>query len=111
MKIKCKKLNGVEKSICTCEQKIAYNYAFSWCYTYKRRTKECTTAIQKAEVLQDIIDFVTKDILRREDMKKYNPDAIIIAFRQGFVDYCNNFFIASNYEKIGSVFCIPYDII
>lgn len=44
-------------------------------------------------------------------MKKYNPDAIIIAFRQGFVDYCDNFFIASDYKKIGSVFAIPYEII
>lgn len=111
MKIKCKKLNGVEKSICTCEQKIAYNYAFSWCDTYKRRTKDCITEIQRKEALQDIIDFITSDILRREDIKKYNPDAIIIAFRQGFVDYCNNFFIASSYEKIGSVFKIPYEII
>lgn len=111
MKIKCKKLNGVEKSICTCEQKIAYNYAFSWCDTYKSRIKECATEMQKAEVLQDIIDFVTKDILRREDMKKYNIDAIIIAFRQGFKNYCNDFFIASNYNKIGEVFKIPYEII
>lgn len=111
MKIKCKKLNGVEKSICTCEQKIAYNYAFSWCDTYKRRTKDCTTEIQKAEVFRDIIDTITKDILRREDMKKYNIDAIIIAFRQGFKNYCNDFFIASNYSKIGEVFKIPYEII
>ena len=71
MKIKCKKLNNVEKSTCTCEQKIAYNYAFSWRYTYERRIKECTTAMQKADVLQDIIDFITSDILRREEMKKY----------------------------------------
>ena len=111
MKIKCKKINGLEKTVCTAEQKIAYNYAFSWYFTYDRRIKECATAIQKAEVLQDIIDFITSDILRRDEMKKYNADAIIIAFRQGFVDYCSDFFIASDYVKIGKVFNIPYEII
>lgn len=111
MKMKCKKIAGVEKSVCTCEQKIAYNYAFSWVDTYKRRSKECTTAIQKAEILQDIIDFIVKDISRREAMKKYNIDAIIAAFRNGFLNYCNNFFVASDYEKVGEVFFIPYEII
>lgn len=111
MKIKCRKISGVEKNICTCEQKIAYNYAFSWCDTYKRKVKECTTEIQKSEVFQNIIDIITKDVLQRKDMEKYNTDAIIISFRQGFIDYCNNFFIASNYKKIGEVFKIPYEII
>lgn len=111
MKIKCKKINGLEKTVCTAEQKIAYNYAFSWCDVYKRKIKECTTAIQKADVLQDIIDFITADLLRREDMKKYNIDAIIIAFRQGFPEYTENFFIATDYIKIGKVFKIPYEII
>lgn len=111
MKIKCKKINGIDKNICTCEQKIAYNYAFARSETYKRRIAECTTEIQKSEVLQDIIDCIIKDISRREDMQKYNADAIVIAFRNGFKSYCEKFFIASNYEQIGKVFAIPYEII
>ena len=111
MKIKCKKINGIDKNICTCEQKIAYNYAFSWSEAYKRRITECTTEIQKTEVLQGIIDCIIKDISSREDMQKYNPDAIIVAFRNGFKSYCNKFFVASNYEQIGKVFSIPYGII
>ena len=111
MKMKCKKIAGVEKSVCTCEQKIAYNYAFSWVDTYKRRCKECTTAIQKSEILQDIIDFIVKDISRKETMKKYNVDAITTAFRNGFINYCDNFFIATDYEIIGKVFIIPYEIV
>lgn len=111
MKIKCKKINGLEKTVCTAEQKIAYNYAFSWCDTYKRRVKECATAIQKADVLQDIIDFIISDISHRANMKKYNIDAIIIAFRQGFPEYTEKFFIATDYERIGKVFKIPYEII
>lgn len=110
MKIKCRKINGVNKNVCTCEQKIAYNYAFSWRDTYKRKSAECFTAIQKDEVFHDIIDFVIRDVTQRPDMKKYNVDAIIIAFTQGFMNYVDNFFIASDYEKIGKVFCIPYEI-
>ena len=111
MKMKCRKIIGIEKSVCTAEQMIAYNYAFSWRDCYKRRTKQATTAIQKDEVLQDIINFVVSDVLRRDDMKKYNADAIFVAFRQGFPVYIDNFFIASDYARIGEVFKIPYVII
>ena len=111
MIMKCRKINGIEKNVCTAEQMIAYNYAFSWRDCYIRRTKEATTAIQKDEVLQDIINFVTSDVLRRDDMKKYNADAIVVAFRQGFASYIKDFFIASDYVKIGKVFKIPYEII
>ena len=111
MKLKCRKIAGIEKNTCTCEQKIAYNYAFSWRDVYIRRTKESKTEIEKSEVLNEIINIITKDLLRREDMKKYNPDAVIIAFRQGFRCYVEKFFVASNYEQIGEVFKIPYEII
>ena len=111
MKLKCKKIYGVEKSVCTYEQKIAYNYAFSWYDIYKMACKKCSTEMQKSDVLQDIIKKVVADINSREEMKKYNIDAIIIAFRQGFNNYCNDFFIAFDYKKIGEVFKIPYEII
>ena len=117
MKLKCKKINGVEKSICTAEQKIAYNYAFSLSDVYKRRIKEYIkkygfkpTEISKNELYFEIENIIIKDIKNRDDMKKYNIDAIIIAFRNGFVNYCNNFFIATDYEMIGKCFTIPYDI-
>lgn len=110
MIMKCKKISGIEKNVCTAEQKIAYNYAFAWRDTYLRRCKDCTTMMQKSEVLQDIIDFIVKDVSNRDDMKKYNADAIISAFRQGFLKYVDRFFIASSYEQIGRVFIIPYTI-
>ena len=111
MKMKCKKIRGIDKNICTCEQKIAYNYAFAWVNTYERRIKELTNQADKCIVFQHIVDFITKDIMTRDDMKQYNPDAIITAFRNGFINYYNNYFIATNYEKIGEVFSIPYEII
>ena len=111
MVLKCKKISGVDKKVCTCEQKIAYNYAFSWMNVYQRRTKGLTNAIDKNAVFQDIIDFIIKDIKSKKEMQKYNIDAIIIAFRNGFLTYCENFFIASEYSEIGKVFKIPYEII
>lgn len=117
MKLKCKKINGVEKNICTAEQKIAYNYAFSYHNIYSVRIKEYIkkygfepTEISKNELYFEIENIVIKDIKNRDDMKKYNIDAIIIAFRNGFVNYCNDFFIATDYEMIGKCFIIPYDI-
>ena len=111
MTLKCGKIRGVDKSICTCEQKIAYNYAFSWMDAYQRRTKGLSNVADKMVVFQDIIDFIIKDIKSKKEMQKYNIDAIIIAFRNGFLTYCENFFIASEYSEIGKVFKIPYEII
>ena len=111
MKLKCKKIYGVEKIVCTYEQKLAYEYAFRWYDIYKTNCKRCSAEIQKSDILQDIIKKVEADINSREDMKKYNIDAIIIAFRQGFNNYCDDFFIAFDYKKIGEIFKIPYEII
>lgn len=110
MVLKCRKISGVDKKVCTCEQKIAYNYAFSWADVYKRRTKELNNTIDKSIVLQDIINFITKDIKSKKEMEKYNIDAIIVAFRSGFLPYCEKFFIASEYSEIGDVFKIPYEV-
>ena len=111
MVLKCRKISGVDKKVCTCEQKIAYNYAFSWMDVYQRRTKGLSNVADKMVVFQDIIDFIIKDIKSKKEMQKYNIDAIIVAFRNGFLSYCEDFFIAVDYQKIGEVFKIPYEII
>lgn len=110
MILKCRKIRGIDKNVCTCEQKIAYNYAFAWVDTYKRRVNNLISAIDKSIVFQDIINFIIKDIDSKEEMKKYNIDAIIISFRNGFLSYCENPFVATDYSIIGEVFNIPYDI-
>lgn len=109
--LRCKKIYDIDKNICTCEQKIAYNYAFSWSDKGKQILNADTPEFVKAEAIESIIDFVKKDIASRDDMKKYNHDAIIIAFRQGFKKYCKNWFIAADYESIGKAFPIPYNVI
>ena len=104
--MKCNKIRGIEKSICTCEQKIAYNYSFAWRDTYLRRASECTTEAEKKAVFEDIADFINKEITTRDNMKKYNADAIMTAFRNGFLNYCEKFFIATSYEAIGQAFTL-----
>ncbi len=111
MKLKCKKIRGVEKSICTAEQKIAYNYAFANYINYDDEYKACTTEMTKSEILMQIRDCAIKDMTRREDMKKYNIDAVFVALNNGLKPYFDKFFIASDYSLIGEIFKVPYDII
>lgn len=111
MKLKCKKIKGIEKTVCTAEQKIAYNYAFQWYEIGKKALKENETEIQKSNAMEYIENCIIKSIKNNGIDKKYNIDAIIISFRQGFRKYCENFFIANNYEIIGKCFPIPYEIV
>lgn len=111
MKIKCKKIRNVEKSVCTAEQKIAYNYAFQWYSVGKKVFESNISESEKLHAMHDIEHSVLNSIKTNGIDKKYNIDAIIISFRQGFRKYCENFFIANNYEIIGKCFLIPYEII
>lgn len=111
MEMKCRKIRGIDKSICTAEQKIAYNYAFMWVSAGKTILKMYGSELAKSEGFHDIENLVLKDLLRNPDMAKYNHDAIIVAFRQGFRNYCENWFIATDYERIGKVFHIPYKVV
>lgn len=110
--LKCKKIKGIDKSVCTCEQKIAYNYAFAYALNARDIVNsDKYTEMQKDDIIQDCYNMVLKAILRDEKItKKYNTDAIMVAFRQGFRKYCEHFFIAADYESIGKCFSIPYEI-
>lgn len=111
MKIKCRKIRNVEKSICTCEQKIAYNYAFSYVEVGKKLFNSDIAESGKAHGMHDIESMVLAGIKRNGIDKEYNVDAIMIAFRNGFRNYCEKFFIASDYETIGKCFKIPYEVV
>lgn len=110
MIIKCKKIRDIEKSTCTAEQKIAYNFAFRYADLGKKILATDTAEFVKADGFHQVETIVRKDIESSAEMKKYNIDAITIAFRNGFKNYCKNPFIALNYETIGNCFKIPYTI-
>lgn len=108
--MKCHKINGIEKSVCTAEQKIAYNFAFMWCDVGKKLFNSDNAEVVKSDALQVIVNNVIQE-LQSDKFKRFNIDAIIVAFRQGFRNYCTeNYFIANDYETIGKYFSIPYVI-
>jgi hypothetical protein len=112
MKLKCTKINNVDKAVCTAEQKIAYNYASSYVNMGKKILKSDTPEFVKADALYQIEMLVTKDLLNKvkSDNYKFNIDAIVVAFRQGFRNFCENSFIAFDYATIGNCFKIPYEV-
>ena len=111
MILKCKKIRGVDKSVCTAEQKIAYNYACRYANIGKKILNADAPEFVKADGYFQVEKLVLNDIKSNEALCKYNIDAIIISFRQGFRNYCKNPFIALSYASIGNCFKIPYEII
>lgn len=110
--MKMKKIRGVEKNICTCEQKIAYNYAFSYRSILDKIYKSDSMQFVKNEAYNDIINNIITSIKRNEIDKKYNIDAIIHCFRNGIEKYINynNSGILTSYEEIGKIFFCMYEV-
>lgn len=112
MKLKCKKIRNVEKNICTCEQKIAYNFAFSNQPQLKKCFDSNMPTANKLDFLQEIItNIIIPDCTKWNDnLKKYNVDAIVHAFRNGVQEYLKGSIILTSYEDIGINFPILYEI-
>lgn len=108
--MKMHKIRGVDKNICTAEQKIAYNYAFSHRIILEKIYKSDNTKVVKAEAYQDVISLVTKCIKNNGIDKRYNIDAIIHCFRNGIENYMKQYSILTSYEEIGKTFVCLYDI-
>ena len=107
--MKMHKIYGVDKNICTAEQKIAYNYAFSHRNWLETIYKSDSTEVAKSEAYQDVISLVTKRIKDNGTDKKYNIDAIIHCFRNGIENYMKQHSILNSFEQIGkSILCLYY---
>ena len=79
--MKMHKIYGVDKNICTAEQKIAYNYAFRQRNWLEKIYKSDSTEVVKSEAYQDVISWFDKCIKDNGTDKGYNIDAIIHCFR------------------------------
>lgn len=101
--MKCRKIHNVDISVCSCEQKIAYNFAFMWYSTGKKILQSAVTEEEKQNGIAEIVSSI-KHSLQEEKFNKYNKESIIQAFLNGFENYCSNFFIGNSYEKIGEYF-------
>ena len=115
MKFKCRKIRNVPKTVCTCEQKIAYNFAFMWSVNCGEKFLDPNIPeFVKAEGFDNIMKVVLNSITNgydAEKFQKYNIDAIIVAFRQGFRKLCESpKGMCTSYEEIGEMFSIPYEI-
>lgn len=111
MILKCKKITNVEKSVCTAEQKIAYNYACRYANLGKKILNADAPEFVKADGYFQIEQMILQEIKSNVKLNKLNIDAVIVAFRQGFKEYCKNPFIAVSFSQIGNCFKIPYEII
>lgn len=109
MKFKVKKIRNVDKNICFAEQKIAYNYAFSWRDILEKIYKSDKANSIKNADYQTVINWIIDGIKEQEIDKKYNLDAIIHCLRNGLEDYLSGFSILTSYEDIGKTFKCLYE--
>ena len=88
--MKLVKIQNVEKSVCCGEQKIAYNFAFMY-RNYDRTTER-------------IIELM-RNSLKRDGFDRFNKEAIIEAFENGFEQYrSGKYSVLTSYEEIGKMF-------
>ena len=86
------KIRNVNIEICCCEQKIAYNYLFSY----------ITCEMSEMDI-RWVKTIVYKDIYAREDMKRYWREYIFALFCDNLQKYIDNKTpIFSSYEQIGN---------
>ena len=110
MELKCHKIRGVEKETCSAEQVIAYNYARMYVDIGQRIESNDTPEFIKGNMFADIKLWIMQNLDSDVSYSRYNFDAIIIAFQQGFRNFCAKPFIATNYADIGKAFPIPYPV-
>lgn len=101
------KIRNVDKQVCTAEQMLAYNFAFSMGDTIKRWYNRCTTGIQRSEVTQEF----TMMCMKQFENSRYNLDAIVHIFRNNIENYVKSGCkIYINYKEIGEMFPCGYEI-
>ena len=110
--MKYHKIANVDKSVCTAEQKIAYNIAFQLHISYADQFAE-VNAINPgsarsncAELAQEGLKWYKMSYSYKPG--KYDEDAIFSALLAGLYDYLSNFRIFSSYEDIGKAFPAHY---
>lgn len=107
LQLKLHKIRNIDKSICTCEQKIAYNLAFYHASSFKEKYQQLPTEAARSDALHKIRDFCIGCWKHSRDYTdKYNIDGIFVALNTGLNEYLMHPFIATTYEQIGKCFKI-----
>ena len=111
VKMQYHKIRGVEKSVCTAEQKIAYNLAHAYAYEYRqtwKKDKDKYMRFQQSEFIYEAVCWCYKMWKTCRGYDKYNADAIESALRAGMENYFNGNAILCSYEEIGRTFPALY---
>lgn len=112
MKLVYHKIKGVDKSICTAEQKIAYEIAFRLHISYQDRWDEMRSMKAAESAMSNAISDLIGEGMAMFDRSKWsarmNQDAVFAALNAGLRSYLDKFFIATNYEQIGLAFPANY---
>lgn len=90
--MKTHKIRGVSKSVCTAEQRIAYDLAFSYLHINDF----------SVEAALDIWE-----VSAQAQSGRYNAEAVEAALRAGAEAYRAKPFVAWNHEQIGAAFPLP----
>lgn len=100
------KIRNVDIKVCSAEQKIAYNMAFSD-YTHIERVQREYTQAAASEAAARLRDIHIDELKRNNT--KYDIDVIFCAYNVGIWDYITApYHILGSYEDIGKMFPIEY---
>ena len=107
--MKYHKIKNVPLNICTAEQKIAYNLAFSNVHIFKKAYDLSPMQFQKSEVIHDAVNFCLRMWSYNKNVSKYDIDAIFCALNAGIEEYIKKGCpILASYEDISKMFKAYY---
>lgn len=113
--MKYHKIRGVEMSVCTAEQKIAYNLAWRANLRCGEWFRECLPLVTFAEakscslkIAREMFDEYELSYDFRRNPGKYSNAAIFGALIAGMYDYLCKPFIATDFARIGQAFPARY---
>ena len=108
------KIRNVPREVCTAEQKIAYNLAFSCHISYQDEFNRVKAAGSAAAISEGVSCMIAQALRDYQNAYTYTPgkydlDAIFHALHAGLREYMNRPRILSSYEAIGQAFPILYN--
>ena len=106
MKMNYHKIPGIEKNICTAEQKIAYNIAFTININHGDDFLKIPSQFEKSNAIYKLIKIYIQEF--KNQNLKYNIDAIQCCLNAGLENFLEKPFIALNYEEVSTAFPAYY---
>jgi hypothetical protein len=102
-------IGGVNKTVCTAEQKIAYNLAWSYKDLLIPKYNTAVWGFEKNIIIRDSVKYLTEQFEKNHPNSKYDIDSIYCCLGAGLEEYYKNGGkILWSYEDIGSAFPALY---